>query len=804
MIKWLYLDVLLIRGVIMTDKELQEEILSLYKRIDRNNKSAKFYKCDLHIHTPASKDYVPCNSNNDAATEYKLLIEKFIDSDVDIIAITDHNTAKGYYDIKRILDIEKDLKQRLGFKLILPGVEITCYGKHFLAIFPESYSEDKLNALLMETGIDVDEQGTEKASADRLSPLMLCEKVEEYGGIIIIAHADAENGLLQGYFKQEKLGESDIRGKSVQKILKSESVHGICYNSKANLERLLDIIKNFSMNNMSILKASDSHSSLDKYNGSGLPLGSRGSWIKMGKLSYNALKLALKDGKSRIINEIPLAKSNPYILGLAVKGGFLSDKNGNEWLVIPFADELNCIIGARGTGKSTIIDILKFILNPENEDIGNNIIGRFDRATVFIKTSENIFAIRINPESVKKLNRTYYQLRGNSFKKISRNTKIRDILQNESDNVAISEYLNSSEVQGFRQKDILELAKMKFGPTAVIRSLCALLFKEEFNKLNKEYDFLKSGLNEECKKLILDRKNDPHADLSSELFDNQYNKFIEVQTKLIKIMEETIQTINTSLKDELNITYKVEIADEVIENIIKEWTDEYRYQENAPYENVIKYKKLLANLFEKARYDKTIMYKLFTSKVRSISEEYGVSYDIANRLCKFCYKKMGYTDVMLIPQVITDYELNVTHGISSKPIFIQRDKLSYGQRAVGMLLLILTGATNIGENRTLVIDQPEDDLDNSYIYHTLVKQFKDIKKKRQLIIATHNPNIPITGDAENILILRSNGINGWIEVSGNIDEDNVSSRVLQILEGDIEAFIKRAEKYGYKVIKEIN
>ena len=787
----------------MTDKELQEEINSLYKRISRNNKSAKFYKCDLHIHTPASKDYVRCDLSNDDVTEYKLLIEKFIDSDVDIITITDHNTAKGYYDIRRILDIDKELKKRLGFKLILPGVEITCYGKHFLAIFPESYSEDKLKALLMETGIDVDEQGTEKASADRLSPLMLCEKVEEYGGIIIIAHADAENGLLQGYFKQKELEESDIRGRSVQKILKSKSVHGICYNSEANLERIHDIIRNFGIDSMSILKASDSHSSLDKYNGSGLSLGSRGSWIKMGKLSYNALKLALNDGESRIINHIPLAKSNPYILGLAVNGGFLSDRNNNEWLVIPFADELNCIIGARGTGKSTIIDILKFILNPENEDIGNNIIGRFDKAVVFIRNLESIFAIRINPESVNKLNRTYYQFRDNCFKKISKNTKIRDILQNESDNVLISEYLNSAEVQGFRQKDILELAKMKFGPTAVIRSLCALLFKEEFNRLNKEYDLLKSGLTEESKKIIRDRKSDQYADLSSELFDNQYKRFIEVQTKLIKIMEETIRRINTALKDELKVTYKVEIADEVIEEFIEEWTDQYRFQENAPYGHMVQYRKLFINLFKKAKYDNTIMYKLFTSKVRDISEEYELPYDIADRLCRFCYKKMRCTDIMLIPQVITDYELNVTHGISPKAVFIQRDKLSYGQRAVGMLLLVLTGATNMGENRTLVIDQPEDDLDNSYIYHTLVKQFKAIKKNRQLIIATHNPNIPITGDAENILILKSNGMNGWIEVSGNIDEDKVSSRVLQILEGDIEAFIKRAEKYGYKVVKEI-
>lgn len=788
----------------MTDKELQEEINSLYKRIVRNNKSAKFYKCDLHIHTPASRDYIKCNSGNDDTVEYKLLIEKFINSDVDILAITDHNTCKGFYEIRRILNDNVDLKNKLNCKLILPGVEITCYGKHFLAIFSENYLEDKLNALLMETGIDVDEQGTDKASADRLSPLMLCEKVEEYGGIVIIAHADAENGLLQSYFKHNTLEESDIRGKSVQKIIRSNSIHGICYNSEINFERLKDILRNFNIKDISTLKASDAHSSLDKYIGSGLPIGSRTSWIKMGKLTYKALKLALKDGESRVINRPPLIKENPFILGLCVNGGFLDDRNGTDWLIIPFSDELNCIIGARGTGKSTIIDILKFILNPENESVANNIIGRFDKAIVFIKNAQNTFAIRINPKSINKLNSTYYQLRASSFKKISKNTKIKSILKNHLDNISISEYLNSSEVQGFRQKDILELAKMKYGPTAVIRSFCGLVAKDNFDKLTKEYDLLKSGLNEECKKLIRERKKDIHADLSSELFDNQYKKFIEIQSKLTNIMEETIKRINIALKDEIKVTYKVEIADEIIEEIFEDWTNQYRYQENAPYGYIVQYRKLFENLFEEAKYDNTIMYKLFTYKIEDLSEKYNCPYEIANKLCSFCFRKMRYTDVTIIPQVIIDYELNVAHGISNKAVYIQRNNLSYGQRAVGMLLLILTGATNLGENRTLVIDQPEDDLDNSYIYHTLIKQFKTIKKSRQLIIATHNPNIPIAGDAENILVLKSNGINGWVELSGNIDDDRVSSRALQILEGDIEAFIKRAEKYGYKVTKEIN
>ena len=134
------------------------------------------------------------------------------------------------------------------------------------------------------------------------------------------------------------------------------------------------------------------------------------------------------------------------------------------------------------------------------------------------------------------------------------------------------------------------------------------------------------------------------------------------------------------------------------------------------------------------------------------------------------------------PQVVVDFHLNVKHGVSNKPHFVHRSKLSFGQKAVGMLLLILHGATGLGESLPLIIDQPEDDLDNSYIYHTLVTEFQNIKQSRQLIIATHNPNIPVAGDSDNILALSSDGHNGWIERSGAIEDIYISESVLQILE----------------------
>ena len=73
------------------------------------------------------------------------------------------------------------------------------------------------------------------------------------------------------------------------------------------------------------------------------------------------------------------------------------------------------------------------------------------------------------------------------------------------------------------------------------------------------------------------------------------------------------------------------------------------------------------------------------------------------------------------------------------------------QKSAAILAFIL----NSGEN-PLIIDQPEDDLDNSLIYSLVVKSIRKMKSKRQIIIVTHNPNIPVLGDAEGIVVLERN------------------------------------------------
>jgi hypothetical protein len=117
---------------------------------------------------------------------------------------------------------------------------------------------------------------------------------------------------------------------------------------------------------------------------------------------------------------------------------------------------------------------------------------------------------------------------------------------------------------------------------------------------------------------------------------------------------------------------------------------------------------------------------------------------------------------------------------------------SLGQKATAVLSLLLAAG-----DQPLVIDQPEEDLDNAFIYEVVVDLLRDRKFTRQIIVATHNPNIPVNGDAEQIITVSVDERLGVIDCSGSIDLPGVKDRVNEVLEGSAEAFRLRAQRYGF-------
>ena len=116
---------------------------------------------------------------------------------------------------------------------------------------------------------------------------------------------------------------------------------------------------------------------------------------------------------------------------------------------------------------------------------------------------------------------------------------------------------------------------------------------------------------------------------------------------------------------------------------------------------------------------------------------------------------------------------------------------SAGQRSAAMLAFLLAH----GEE-PLVLDQPEDDLDNHLIYDLVVRQIRENKLRRQIIIVTHNPNIVVNGDAEMVHALAFEAGQCVVKQSGSLQEEAIRDEVCRVMEGGREAFRRRYRRLG--------
>ena len=121
------------------------------------------------------------------------------------------------------------------------------------------------------------------------------------------------------------------------------------------------------------------------------------------------------------------------------------------------------------------------------------------------------------------------------------------------------------------------------------------------------------------------------------------------------------------------------------------------------------------------------------------------------------------------------------------------DQLSGGRRVSLILSLLL--ATN--DERALVIDQPEDELDNRFLFSAVLPALKRLKGQRQIIVATHNANIVVNGDADQVILLEATASHGRVAQSGAIEDVDVRDAIVQTVDGGDQAFQLRYRKYGF-------
>ena len=130
--------------------------------------------------------------------------------------------------------------------------------------------------------------------------------------------------------------------------------------------------------------------------------------------------------------------------------------------------------------------------------------------------------------------------------------------------------------------------------------------------------------------------------------------------------------------------------------------------------------------------------------------------------------------------------LDVEYRLKDSGKFISLKQGSPGQKTAALLAFIFSYG-----DEPLVLDQPEDDLDNQLIYNLIVKQLREIKQKRQVLVVTHNANIVVNGDAENIIALDVKHGQTQIVTQDGLQSDSIRETICQVMEGGKEAFAQR-------------
>ena len=322
---------------------------------------ARWWKFDFHTHTPASLDtpWSGIENEKERLSPERWLL-RFMEAQIDCVAVTDHNTADW-------IDSLKDAYSRLaseraaGFRplCLFPGVELSVNGGfHLLAIFdPDATGRDVSDLIAR-----VEYQGTPGRcdGVTQKSATEVVELVADLGALAIPAHVDQQNGLLQTAGDTGQLAlDANTVGQVIRRpeILAAEVVnrdwveHRICRDAGCAWTAVV---------------GSDCHNFRR-----GVKPGDRFTWVKMGQPSIEGLRLALLDGAPLSVrrsdreggdaNELPRLAIEALRVGNARRAG------RGEALQVGFSPWMSVIVGGRGTGKSTLVEMLRLALDRAGE-----------------------------------------------------------------------------------------------------------------------------------------------------------------------------------------------------------------------------------------------------------------------------------------------------------------------------------------------------------------------------------------------------------------------------------------------------
>jgi hypothetical protein len=312
------------------------EILSL-------SNGARYYKADLHVHTPEDPERYERRDEVSPAD----IVEGAKAAEVEIIAVTDHNQFTSVDEVVKASETRG--------VIVFPGVELTTPGGkphvHILVIFDRDVDGEIVKDFIRQAGIQLDKIGTTQAVTGE-TVFSVLNMDYEHSRISIAPHVLSSSGLFKA-----AAGETRIQAYRAKTLLAVEIP-----DESSQFDMVRQICEgrdpNYGPKRCAMIRSSDARSPEE--------IGSRYTWLKMSDPpSLEGLRQAFLDYESRVRFDKPTA-SFPRIVGMAVDGqGFLGQRNGQPGVRVHFNPYLNCIIGGKGTGKSAIIEVMRYALGTE-------------------------------------------------------------------------------------------------------------------------------------------------------------------------------------------------------------------------------------------------------------------------------------------------------------------------------------------------------------------------------------------------------------------------------------------------------
>ncbi|MHC9541858.1 MAG: hypothetical protein AB9903_20315 [Vulcanimicrobiota bacterium] len=313
---------------------------------------ARWWKVDFHTHTPASDDYGKGQLQQEyrQITPEQWLIE-YMKAGIDCVIVTDHNTGSWIDRLKESM-AKLESENHPDFKplYLFPGVEISVNGGiHMLGILERDKSTNDVTMLLGAVEYNGTQGNSDAVTRD--SATRVVDRIVEAGGLAIPAHADEASGIFQ-----------ELSGTTLENLIKNDRIIAMELIDPSYIKPTL-----FSQSWTEVLGSDTHHPS----GSSGLRFpGSHYTWVKMDTPSLEGLKLALLDGPVSVkrfdtFTGNPNSHGHFMIESLTVENAHYMGQG--EKFICTFNPWLNSIIGGRGTGKSTIVEFLRYMMRREKE-----------------------------------------------------------------------------------------------------------------------------------------------------------------------------------------------------------------------------------------------------------------------------------------------------------------------------------------------------------------------------------------------------------------------------------------------------